>query len=184
MTPCINLYFINVYNNGTGPDNRWLGQEDNSYFKRTVKDDKSPHSLSLQCLLSDRANSLARWTVAPRLYLRAPGHHIFTCCYRSVRYIIFDKYANVVALHQLEFPQYYPNPGYVVSCLRMRRGVDHMGVDPDGTSTMLMKFNNMRTSALKKVQSRWKPLAGQRKVSRLLVRATLSHEMRLFLTCF
>jgi hypothetical protein len=52
-----------------------------------------------------------------------------------------------------------------------------MAVDLDGTSMMLMKFNNMRTSALKKVQSRWKPLAGQRKASRSLVRTALSHEM-------
>ncbi|KAF8889329.1 glycerol kinase [Infundibulicybe gibba] len=31
---------------------------------------------------------------------------------RSVRFIVFDKYANIVAQHQLEFPQYYPNPGW------------------------------------------------------------------------
>ncbi|KAF8347776.1 glycerol kinase [Amanita rubescens] len=34
------------------------------------------------------------------------------CGTTSVRYIIFDKYANIVALHQLEFPQYYPHPGW------------------------------------------------------------------------
>ena len=49
-----------------------------------------------------------------------------------------------------------------------------MAVDPDGTSMMLMKFNNMWTSVLKKVRSRWKPPAGQRKASRLLVRTALS----------
>ena len=49
-----------------------------------------------------------------------------------------------------------------------------MAVDPDGTSMMLMKFNNMWTSVLKKVRSRWKSLAGQRKASRLLVRTALS----------
>lgn len=27
--------------------------------------------------------------------------------------MIFDRYANVVASHQIEFPQYYPEPGYV-----------------------------------------------------------------------
>ena len=27
--------------------------------------------------------------------------------------MLFDKHANVVAQHQLEFPQYYPNPGYI-----------------------------------------------------------------------
>ena len=32
-------------------------------------------------------------------------------CRRSVRFIIFDKYANIISQHQLEFPQYYPNPG-------------------------------------------------------------------------
>ncbi|KAF8623204.1 hypothetical protein AX15_006442 [Amanita polypyramis BW_CC] len=34
------------------------------------------------------------------------------CGTTSVRYIVFDKYANIVAQHQLEFPQYYPNPGW------------------------------------------------------------------------
>ena len=28
--------------------------------------------------------------------------------------MIFDRYANVVASHQIEFPQYYPQPGYVI----------------------------------------------------------------------
>lgn len=30
-----------------------------------------------------------------------------------MRFIVFDKYANIIAEHQLEFPQYYPNPGSV-----------------------------------------------------------------------
>ncbi|KAK7467411.1 Glycerol kinase [Stygiomarasmius scandens] len=34
------------------------------------------------------------------------------CGTTSVRFIIFDKYANIVAQHQLEFPQYYPHPGW------------------------------------------------------------------------
>ncbi|KIY68901.1 glycerol kinase [Cylindrobasidium torrendii FP15055 ss-10] len=34
------------------------------------------------------------------------------CGTTSVRFIIFDRYANVVAQHQLEFPQYYPEPGW------------------------------------------------------------------------
>ncbi|KAJ3928137.1 MAG: glycerol kinase [Lentinula lateritia] len=34
------------------------------------------------------------------------------CGTTSVRFIIFDKYAQIVAQHQLEFPQYYPNPGW------------------------------------------------------------------------
>ncbi|KAF9531703.1 hypothetical protein CPB83DRAFT_848581 [Crepidotus variabilis] len=34
------------------------------------------------------------------------------CGTTSVRFIIFDKHANIVAEHQLEFPQYYPNPGW------------------------------------------------------------------------
>ena len=29
----------------------------------------------------------------------------------STRFIIFDQYANVVAQHQKEFSQHYPNPG-------------------------------------------------------------------------
>ncbi|KAA1469090.1 glycerol kinase [Dentipellis sp. KUC8613] len=34
------------------------------------------------------------------------------CGTTSTRFIIFDKYANIVAQHQLEFPQYYPHPGW------------------------------------------------------------------------
>ncbi|KAL0579415.1 Glycerol kinase [Marasmius crinis-equi] len=34
------------------------------------------------------------------------------CGTTSVRFMIFDKLANVVAEHQLEFPQYYPQPGW------------------------------------------------------------------------
>ncbi|KAL4263737.1 FGGY kinase family protein [Pleurotus pulmonarius] len=34
------------------------------------------------------------------------------CGTTSVRFIVFDKYANIVAQHQAEFPQYYPNPGW------------------------------------------------------------------------
>ncbi|KAG5647840.1 hypothetical protein DXG03_007764 [Asterophora parasitica] len=34
------------------------------------------------------------------------------CGTTSVRFIIFDKHANIVAQNQLEFPQYYPNPGW------------------------------------------------------------------------
>ena len=33
----------------------------------------------------------------------------------SVRFIIFDKHADIVAQHQLEFPQYYPSPGFVIA---------------------------------------------------------------------
>lgn len=32
-------------------------------------------------------------------------------CPRSARFIVFDRYANIVAQHQIEFPQYYPEPG-------------------------------------------------------------------------
>ncbi len=31
--------------------------------------------------------------------------------FSSVRFIIFNKYADIIAQHQLEFPQYYPHPG-------------------------------------------------------------------------
>lgn len=34
------------------------------------------------------------------------------CGTTSIRYIVFDKYANIVAQHQLEFPQHYPHPGW------------------------------------------------------------------------
>lgn len=37
--------------------------------------------------------------------------------FSSTRFIIFDKHAEIIALHQLEFPQYYPHPGFVVSLL-------------------------------------------------------------------
>ncbi|TFK39928.1 glycerol kinase [Crucibulum laeve] len=34
------------------------------------------------------------------------------CGTTSVRFIVFDKHADILAQHQLEFPQYYPNPGW------------------------------------------------------------------------
>ncbi|KAL1711974.1 hypothetical protein EV715DRAFT_278264 [Schizophyllum commune] len=34
------------------------------------------------------------------------------CGTTSVRFIVFNKYAEIVAQHQLEFPQYFPNPGW------------------------------------------------------------------------
>ncbi|KAH9951162.1 glycerol kinase [Amylocystis lapponica] len=34
------------------------------------------------------------------------------CGTTSTRFLIFDKYANIVAQHQLEYPQYYPEPGW------------------------------------------------------------------------
>ncbi|KAG7095770.1 hypothetical protein E1B28_006475 [Marasmius oreades] len=34
------------------------------------------------------------------------------CGTTSIRFMIFDKHAKVVAQHQLEFPQYYPQPGW------------------------------------------------------------------------
>ena len=34
------------------------------------------------------------------------------CGTTSVRFIVFDSSARIVAQHQLEFPQYYPNPGW------------------------------------------------------------------------
>jgi len=29
----------------------------------------------------------------------------------STRFLIFDKYADIVAQYQIEYPQYYPEPG-------------------------------------------------------------------------
>ncbi|PSS30992.1 hypothetical protein PHLCEN_2v2480 [Hermanssonia centrifuga] len=34
------------------------------------------------------------------------------CGTTSTRFMIFDRYANVVAQHQIEFPQYYPQPSW------------------------------------------------------------------------
>lgn len=34
------------------------------------------------------------------------------CGTTSVRFIVFDAFANIHAEHQLEFPQYYPHPGW------------------------------------------------------------------------
>ncbi|KZP21065.1 glycerol kinase [Athelia psychrophila] len=34
------------------------------------------------------------------------------CGTTSARFIIFDRYANIIAQHQAEFPQYYPQPGW------------------------------------------------------------------------
>ncbi|TFK51931.1 glycerol kinase [Heliocybe sulcata] len=34
------------------------------------------------------------------------------CGTTSTRFIIFDKHAEIVAQHQIEFPQYYPEPGW------------------------------------------------------------------------
>ena len=41
-----------------------------------------------------------------------PNHEIYLS---SVRFIVFDQHADIVAQHQLEFPQYYPHPGYVTN---------------------------------------------------------------------
>ncbi|KAJ7894368.1 glycerol kinase [Mycena leptocephala] len=43
-----------------------------------------------------------------------PGEFVgsLDCGTTSVRFIIFDKHADIVAQHQLEFPQYYPHPGW------------------------------------------------------------------------
>ncbi|KAI0734034.1 glycerol kinase [Fomitopsis betulina] len=34
------------------------------------------------------------------------------CGTTSTRFLIFDKYADIVAEHQIEYPQYYPEPGW------------------------------------------------------------------------
>ncbi|KAF5316430.1 hypothetical protein D9619_006329 [Psilocybe cf. subviscida] len=34
------------------------------------------------------------------------------CGTTSVRFIVFDKHADILAQHQIEFPQYYPHPGW------------------------------------------------------------------------
>ncbi|KAJ7631315.1 glycerol kinase [Mycena polygramma] len=55
-----------------------------------------------------------------------PGEFVgsLDCGTTSVRFIIFDKYANIVAQHQLEFPQYYPHPGLALTA-RSPRWHDH-----------------------------------------------------------
>ena len=35
--------------------------------------------------------------------------------FSSTRFIIFNNHAEILALHQLEFPQYYPHPGSLIS---------------------------------------------------------------------
>jgi hypothetical protein len=34
--------------------------------------------------------------------------------FSSTRFIIFNNHAEIIVLHQLEFPQYYPHPGSVI----------------------------------------------------------------------
>ncbi|KAG8691984.1 Glycerol kinase [Ceratobasidium sp. 395] len=34
------------------------------------------------------------------------------CGTTSARFLVFDEFANVVAEHQLEFPQYFEHPGW------------------------------------------------------------------------
>ena len=43
-----------------------------------------------------------------------PSHSLYIAneCRSSTRFIIFDRYATIVASHQIEFPQYYPEPGW------------------------------------------------------------------------
>ena len=36
-------------------------------------------------------------------------------CFSSARFIVFNRHAEIIALHQVEFPQYYPHPGFVLS---------------------------------------------------------------------
>ncbi|KAF8074908.1 glycerol kinase [Lyophyllum atratum] len=53
----------------------------------------------------------------PRRFHMAPlkqGEFVgsLDCGTTSVRFIVFDKYANIVSQSQLEFPQYYPKPGW------------------------------------------------------------------------
>lgn len=60
----------------------------------------------------------------------------------SVRFIIFDKYADIVAQHQLEFPQYYPNPGCVCG---FSPSYSLNNISPDGTTTTRTRFSSMQT---------------------------------------
>jgi len=67
-------------------------------------------------LTSSKENSSALLIVAQRTIQHSAYDVIqywlpFFIC-RSVRFIVFDKYANIIAQHQAEFPQYYPEPGY------------------------------------------------------------------------
>ena len=54
------------------------------------------------------------WTVVQRssFFILSYSLFHFICICSSVRFIIFDEHANIVAQHQKEFPQYYPNPGW------------------------------------------------------------------------
>lgn len=69
-----------------------------------------------RCQMLKRESLSARLTVARReccSFSRTPS---LTCdfpkLYRSARFLVFDQFANVVAEHQLEFPQYFEHPGY------------------------------------------------------------------------
>src|SRR5258706_672288 len=55
-------------------------------------------------------------TTSVSMHLRPPSRTTEPY-FSSTRFIIFDKHAEIIALHQLEFPQYYPHPGFVVSLL-------------------------------------------------------------------
>jgi glycerol kinase len=52
-------------------------------------------------------------TSAPRS-LRSPAHTTDPRS-SSARFVVFNRDAEILAMHQLEFPQYYPHPGFVVS---------------------------------------------------------------------
>lgn len=92
-----------------------------------------------------------------------------------MRYIVFDKYANIVAQHQLEFPQYYPNPGYVAD-LFVFEGRNHSVIRSfasDGTNMMQRRFNFTQVDVSRRAQNLLKQPGGQGRASRSLVR--ISH---------
>jgi hypothetical protein len=74
--------------------------------------------------------------------------------------MIFDKHANIVAESQQEFPQYYPNPGYVVYPFGNKTGLMRFHVG--GMTTTLKKSRQPLMRVLMKHARHWRNLAGQR----------------------
>ncbi|KII87480.1 hypothetical protein PLICRDRAFT_43122 [Plicaturopsis crispa FD-325 SS-3] len=90
------------------------------------------------------------------------------CGTTSVRFIVFDKYANIVSQHQLEFPQYYPHPGwhehdadeilkYSETCIEeATNALEKAGYTKD--SVKVIGITNQRETAVAWSRSTGKPL--------------------------
>ena len=115
---------------------------------------------------SNKVNSSAHLIAVQRMYGPYDPYLTYTSYFSSVRFIVFDRYANVVAQAQAEFPQYYPQPGFRIST-GYAYPVDQSY--PDGMSTMLPKSRQLLTHALLKRSRSWKSPVGRRKALESLV---------------